>query len=427
MINSNSNKHNKHNKCYSCNIPISYYNDLCNGCKYNPDIVISLSEAKNKYKLTNEQIDDADLFNIQFDMYGTIGTKFLRKDIHELAKTICFNYNNNNNNNKMKLAFYKQQMVFDEIITNSKNTADKKKLIIYNLEANIMKLDYSYKIDDHPDILDYIDKYANDPEYTPFVSSNLILKKIIKHLEKITQIDKLIDSQNWDIKYSSIAKSCSLYRNFINNRSVKSVETEENNLNNIFNIIKSDIERQINYDKNIVFRTQQINDKLALLLKPNNKTDFVKATNHVLYNQYIYTRINNINSINLDTVANTIYSDIICKKMQSSRKTKLNIWIKKNINNKSIISHIQTHYLYTSFIQQEKEKEDIKDVKQAILKHVDNIKIIYDKFTNHEILPITTKKHQKQFEKIMSEYLDNSCNLDNTCRLLLVNKFIKKK
>ena len=63
--------------CISCNTELKRsYDKICVNCKFDDKIMISLTEVKNKFKLSEDDLDRADLFKIVFIIKGNVGTKF---------------------------------------------------------------------------------------------------------------------------------------------------------------------------------------------------------------------------------------------------------------------------------------------------------------------------------------------------------------
>ena len=87
-------------KCKYCKNTLEKYTDgLCKECRSDPDIVITLNQAKLKYKLNHYTILNSDLFRIilvkhckKHDYYRY---KFLISDIEKLAYKLTKDLNDN--------------------------------------------------------------------------------------------------------------------------------------------------------------------------------------------------------------------------------------------------------------------------------------------------------------------------------------------
>ena len=76
--------------CVGCGKEISkrYVDEICVECRFDPLVVISTTEIKKKYRLTDDDINNADLFSITFNTHGNIGTKYLISEIEELVEKL---------------------------------------------------------------------------------------------------------------------------------------------------------------------------------------------------------------------------------------------------------------------------------------------------------------------------------------------------
>ena len=69
--------------CYICKKNDStYYSDVCYDCQQNE--MISKTDAKKIYKLTNNEIYDANLFSIEIEYKYAYGHKYIISDLENL-------------------------------------------------------------------------------------------------------------------------------------------------------------------------------------------------------------------------------------------------------------------------------------------------------------------------------------------------------
>lgn len=211
--------------CYNCNKILKYAGlDLCGECKFDPAIVISKSEAKMKYKLTENDLVKANLFNIQFEVHRNVGTKYLIKDIEKLAENLTKDLDPMD---KRRLAYDKQKEKMKIINQKREKAEERKNNILICLRDLLVKSKDMDGLD--------IDKYINDFEFNQMLNTyvansdlsemDVVMDLMIKLESKINveknrmlrqqQIDNKIENE-LDAVYKSKAKKHWVYYDFIN-------------------------------------------------------------------------------------------------------------------------------------------------------------------------------------------------------------------
>ena len=82
--------------CYNCKKDNNdSYHPICINCQFNPAVMISKSDAKRKFKLSDCDLEKSDLFCISFETIYYSGTKYLISDIINLSAELTKNLPNN--------------------------------------------------------------------------------------------------------------------------------------------------------------------------------------------------------------------------------------------------------------------------------------------------------------------------------------------
>ena len=313
--------------CHFCKSKLKYYeNDLCTKCKYDSDIVISFSEVKRKYKLTDEDIGNGNLLCIEFLMYNTYCRKYLIDDIEKLA---CELTENLDINDKRKRAYIKQKNIRDELKRKKQNKEQKMEEIKEYVEISSQKHDIKIGIDDS--IQEMLDKYSESDN----ISVTYASLKIILYME---QKIKIIKKQN--IRKEEI-------NNFIKNKygteyikPILKIAPYKKYMNHSIN--KDDCFNEIDkHIQTIISKKKRKNKLNKLLTKDFNKKYLKLAQNHYLYGEYINGD---------DKCSSQLIKIITNTKLQQSRKSKIDYRIRKYID-KEYRDSIRKEAIYNNFIQ----------------------------------------------------------------------------
>ena len=178
--------------------------------------MISYTEAKKKYKLTEEEIDSADLFYVQFKIHGNIGTRYLTSQIETLANKLNKDCTPDD---KKRQAYLKQKEIQDEINV-KKNKLEERTRDVKN---EILELLKKYEIVINSEIDCYINLLIikTDVMDIDFITilkmvdscHRLYIKNKMKYertIEMNESIEKLFNK-----KYHSIACNHRVYHNYV--------------------------------------------------------------------------------------------------------------------------------------------------------------------------------------------------------------------
>ena len=118
-------------KCINCDKDLNkmWGDRICKPCRYDPLAMMSYTDVKKKYKLTADELDNADIFYISFTAHNKLCTKYLVKHVEKLVYDLTKDLDDKD---PRKRAFEKQKRIMDEMkIENSKTNNDKKIMIEY--------------------------------------------------------------------------------------------------------------------------------------------------------------------------------------------------------------------------------------------------------------------------------------------------------
>ena len=325
-------------RCHKCFRSISNTNSsgLCASCKSNPNITISTTNAKNMYGLTNEEIDDAHIFNFEIYVNGNMGFKYFVDDIEELAEYV---HSSSDSNSKRKNSYMKTlENTFDKTQTKRENRDA--------LSANIDQFLNENDIEPDDDFQEFIDRliqrnYDSDPN---------TITKYVKHKYKI---DKLLND-NLLSKFIDTAKSCKEYNEYI------------------FSDDKSKTKRSLGqtFDKINTF----INQKITLDSRKKYLDKFIKDNITHKYHKHIksldiyHKYLSNISyKITLDSICKKLVKYIKHEENSSIRKKAINKWIGKNIDDK-YIDYTKSLEIYDKYVNGPKLKINFDSVCETIFK-----------------------------------------------------------
>jgi len=264
-----------YDRCETCDKRLQKTNvsGMCAPCKSDPNVTISTTNAKRIYKLTNHEIDEANLFSFEINFHGARGIKYLLDDIIDLAEIVY---------SKIEYADPRKQAYLKNIDSNDsrKHDIDNTRNIItgfidkYHIKCDI----YMINMIEH-----FIKRrYDSDP--------NIIINRI----KRMIKLDRLIN-KHIQPKYITEAQNSTIYQTYIYADTVITLDAT---------IIK--IEKYIqNY-----IRTNTRKRRLEKFIKENiddTYADFVRETN--IYQKYIRNGADNF-----DEICDLILKEVIHKK-----------------------------------------------------------------------------------------------------------------
>lgn len=176
-------------RCMGCIKPITKRNEsgMCAQCKSNLTIMVSTTNAKKKYMLTQDEIDNAGLYYCTISCMGTPGYKYLVYDIEKLAEGIFADIGSNDARKQ-------------KYLENIKDDGNKTRLVD-NMRENIsIQLEeMEFEIDD--DAEQFIKKVARIKYFDDFDNAFKIVKRYVK-------INSLIDMCDDESEFIDDAKQC---------------------------------------------------------------------------------------------------------------------------------------------------------------------------------------------------------------------------
>lgn len=72
--------------CHCCNMPTK--GDFCRSCRYNNQLTIWHTEAKKRYKLSDNELYNSDLYRSQCYINDNLATKYVVKDVETLIENL---------------------------------------------------------------------------------------------------------------------------------------------------------------------------------------------------------------------------------------------------------------------------------------------------------------------------------------------------
>jgi len=223
---------------------------ICSDCKFNPKVTISTTDAKKKYRLTNEEINDAELFNFSITYYRRTGYKYLLDDIRELAENIFAGIDDDDK---------RKQKYLENI-----NDEDIKSISIDNMHENVQGYFEDNDIEPDDDLIMFVEKIVKKKHDSEF-------DVVIGYIKRKIRIDNLINEHD-DMDFIERATQHEEYDAYIYDNANKSAAKT-------FNIIKADIE-----DKQILLeRKKKLNEFIE---KKFNTIHADFAINSSIYRNY---------------------------------------------------------------------------------------------------------------------------------------------
>lgn len=355
--------------CISCNVILDKSNsfsdrkeyNICTDCRFDPTIMISLTEAKRKYKLTDNEIRKADLFHITFVVHRNIGTKYLTRDIQNLANQLTKDLDTTD---KRKMLCMKLNDVINAEIEKD-NLYEKRKQVIEELVKSLISkayisVDESLLFDCFSDSVEnQINKYAADEDIDVFKAAMRLYDNIYANIcrqrriaRRIKKMDKYLE-QVYDECYIDKIKNNAIYKNYVFINNDINVNTVIKNIKDLVNNIKQE---------EII--KQQKDDRYAELVKYINEN--VPKTYHNRVFDLVSCR-NYIDGINdFEKVKNDIMLEYKRIKGINSRTRKLDKLLDCQID-KNYLREAKDYKVYTTYIKSgTDEKGNEIDVLEAL-------------------------------------------------------------
>lgn len=298
--------------CINCKVSISSWaQGICTDCRFNYDVMISLIDVFVCYRITDEELAKANLFKITFTFHGNRGTKYLKSQVHELARTLTMK---SDDDNPRKQAFLR----FDEYYKEQKAKKEDHENRLETVKSICLDLLRKCDVEMVPEIEKYFNEQIKENEYIDLdefhkamMITNKVYNKYITIIRKINakkELDELIKN-NFDCRYHEFVKrqnntECTeIYK--------KCTEHCTLSVNEAFKKIKKIVDRKKAIDTLI---DEGIND---VYLK--------RAYDSNMYNEYM-----SFGSITAVEAFDTIVKRIEMENTRNDRLTELKKLLKKN-------------------------------------------------------------------------------------------------
>jgi len=396
--------------CVGCKKPVSkrLVAEICVDCRFNQEIVMSTTEAKKRYMLTDNDIAKAKLFSISFNVHGNVGTKYLISEIEQLAYTLSKDLPDTD---KRKIAYTKQKAVKDEV----KLQKDKLNDLKLKLKDEVMCSLSKYNIPLTKSVIDNIDiliaSHCKDCNINVFATATRIIDEVnrayiagIEKQQRTTELDDLIN-KNIDANYIKKAYEIPAYNNYIQNNTYKLDKTFD--LNKTFELIQSNIQMQIQKVIDKENRKKQL-DKM--IHEKIGEKYMSKIQTLSVYENFI-TDNNYARKYGIDETFSAVCSIIQKIIDKDNRKTELHYALRKG---KIRINDAKKYEVYNNYI--EKNKDTVDDVVTYIKNEIEAVvrREEFDKIINNKLKSV---KKYKCF-KFYYDYAYGKITLEEAIRNL---------
>lgn len=357
--------------CYYCKIPIYGKYQLCRKCAFDPNLTISFTDIKKKFKLTSSEIQSGNLFYYCFNTGVYSGTKYIFPDILKIAEKLTEQLDDTN---KKKQAYFKQKSIWSEYLEKQKIIDTRKNNIINQVDILMSKYEYKLDIKNNPEIALVLQDISQTLELSEY---NGVLK-IINILEDHNQKQRKKASRKKNLDDLITQKIPEIYQDFARSEfDYKYLEKSDYSAEYLFQKIQESVNKEI-------IKTDR-KTKLDNLIEKNIPNKYKKkATSDPAYYRYI-----NYDELEPEICLQKIQGNINFKLEYNKRKRQLDYQINKNID-LDYKTEIKDSKLYTDYLNGQGE---LKEILEKINKYIENKKsegtrqIALDQEINKQIDP----------------------------------------
>jgi len=437
--------------------------DLCGKCKFDTDITISTTNAKKKYRLTNEEIDSAGLFCFEVSMHGYGGYKYMIYDIVELAREIFAGIDDDDKRKQLYLENTKGDIdclgYIDDMRESVQSYFEDNDIQpddeLSEFVEKIIKAKYRSKFDDvigyikrkiridnlinERDDPIFIEHAQNHKEYDAYIYdkanstavktfdkiSSVVERKMMMTIRK-TELDGFIE-RKIDKKYRDLAKTLPIYKKYMNNSTYDGdASTVKKTIMTRINKKKSFDSREINLNEYLIrnydadvrdFLTDlPIYKKYISDIKYNIELEDVQK----ILSKYAKRKKNidnfvrkNVNSEHADFVAklpiyvkyisefDNITIEIVQETILTCVKKKIHLdnFIEKHID-VAHMDYVKDSSLYLSYVLWAESTNDFKSVTKLINEHTKR----HDEITNKCGMWLRRANHYDKINKVIMSY-----------------------
>ena len=217
---------------------------LCDACKHDRNITMFFLDVKAKYKLTNKNLDNSELYNVTIKVGGRYeATLYIIDEIEEYMSTLELT-------TAQTKAYDKRKLITDKIRKDKGKYEQTKQQVVNNLKMLLTKHNIKiYKKHTDDDIMILIHKY-----YEPTAHVGHLVTAIIEQIENDLKLYQSRSSRrrelvkqikkNIDKKYRAYARTHKFYKMY--------VDGERDNLNSTLKSLIKYVDKEKNRDNNII-------------------------------------------------------------------------------------------------------------------------------------------------------------------------------
>lgn len=424
-------------ECYNCQKGIRKDNTskLCTDCKSCPFLFISLRETSSTFKLTWDELNEAKVFKYSYLAFHSESTKYLRKEVEELAAKITKDLPDNNPKRIAYLKFINREKEQRDKIT---KIAIRRMNIEEQLSILLTKYDREIDLNGWPKYKTLLKSYSEDfelPEYYAAMQINNFLyereqrmdmrrgrrKELMKVIRKkinpnyIAFVQDLTEYQDW-IKFGQgcLITVMKKITDHVNKKMLLDSRTEEINKElSLANIQFNQIVDKMHYEK---FITGKINLAYAI---EKIKSDYERNLREKKISKSIEEQ-----NIPINIIKNPFYLKYIDGKLELDETIKLiqeQIERDKKINithEKLMLYFCSQGYPFHKFdILKSKYFEEYMDKK---ISWEDTIIGFKEEYKNDDLVLLTNSFQKWQYINVFKNY--NKKALDDFIRKIYPTK-----
>lgn len=187
-------------KCFHCHKNSISHNSLCNNCRFDKNIMMTATEIKKNYKISEDDIDSNKIYNETFKtIYGSYGKSYYIPELHQYVKNILVK----DKISPKYLIWKKIEEMIDKIESEKENTNKVFKYVMdgiiislnkYNIPKNFIEDETMNEIIKNK-INNLIENYNHNIDKFVINILEIIEKFYNKKLEIDGKIDEFIDPE----------------------------------------------------------------------------------------------------------------------------------------------------------------------------------------------------------------------------------------
>lgn len=404
--------------CSYCNTKLQKRDKLCKDCKFDDDVTISKTNVKKLYKLTDQDLNDPDLYYFTFNIKHGYGTRFIIEDIENLIEELS----DCSIDDKRYIAMKKIRDQRDKEINDYKLFNEKKEAIIDLLKIMIEKTDQIEYMDQMKYLIEndfYLDIEKNYDINDADICEKLldVIEKKAKSAFKLNQLIKSHYKKEYD-KYMKVLKPDSvLYKQCIDQEIY--LGDKEKILNKLFAELERDLitkeksDRTNEIENLLIKEYQDISDN-------ENFYKYIRMTTG--YKRYVEESLSDITIVSNPKKSTKVQSlDDIVKKIGDSVRLKIEkeerkMIIDKKLGNKCSDPLIKTTEAYIKYINN--AVDDVETVAKNIISELTKIKIQQAQEALLKKQQQAIVQNRDELNKVVQRLTKNAVNVDTLRNIL---------